>query len=321
LQDYEISDDRVSFTCGGKTSVIDDFTFYDSTFDEIPLGGFIERVLDNLGFDSWIEPALYDSPPITAYTGNIGYRAVLALLSDVSSCLAFENIENVIQFRDILTDGTAVQVLDYENILEQPRVRRERYYNGITLTEYTVSTEAGQLAEVRRYVDSSAEIMIPFERPRQGTPSCSVSSGFALTNVVFHTMYMTATLTGSGTAVIVVTGTRANLNGSQVFYPAPWHDPFEPDYPYAVDLPMMIDTPGFPAFRDWFLSRKMALLNKRLSCEAAWLGNPALQIGNVTRLQVNNKLSMLNMITVQSTVNFNGGILRGCVKLIGDSPW
>ncbi len=320
LQDKDISDDRVNFTCVGKTSVIEEFTFYSSSLQELTLGAFIEKVLDELKFDTYIDAVLYNSPVITAYTGNISYRNVFALLSEISSCLAFENQENTIIFKDILSNGTAVDILDYDNILTQPKVKQEQYYNGINLTEYDISVEQGQLSKVTVDVSGSKDIAIYFDGPQQGNSTYTITSGFTLANVKYYTMYMTARLTGNGSATITVSGQKINFASSETFYAAPWRDPLEPEYPYSINLPMMIKTKNYPAFRDWFLNRKFDLLQKRLSCEIDWLGNFALQIGNTANVQINKKGSSLNMITARHSIDFNGGVLRGGTKLVGDTP-
>lgn len=320
LQNKDISDNAVNFTCVGKSSIANDFTFFKSSFQEITLGRFIENILNELRFDSYIDPILYNSPVITAYTGNVSFRDVFALLSEVSSCLAFENQENTIVFKDILINGVATDIIDYNNALSVTTIKQEQYYNGINLTEYSMSLEQGQLSQTSIAVSGSTNISIYFDSPQKGTPTYTITSGFTLSSIIWHTMYMTATLTGNGTATITITGQRVTFANSEVFYPAPWHDPLEADYPYSINLPMMIRTTAFPTFRTWFLNRKFALLQKRLSTEINWRGNPALQIGNIANIQINNKGDNLDMITTRHTITYNGGALSSKTKLIGDNP-
>jgi hypothetical protein len=255
LQDYEISDDTVSFVCGGKSSVTEDAAYSGSSLAEKTLGAFIEETLAGAGFDAYIAPALYNSPVITCWAGGVSYRDAFAMLTEASCCLSFESKENVIQFVDIINAGAPAGVMDYENLLRRPRVKQEPYYNGVMLAEYAASAD------------------------------------------------------GSG-------GVR--FERSETFYAAPWRDPFEPDYPYSVDLPMMIVTAKYPAFRAWFLQRKFALLRKRLSCECDWLGNPALSVGDTVTLQASESGSARDMILVRSGVEYARGVLRGSAKVIGD---
>lgn len=320
LQDKQISDDAVNFTCYGKTSILDNFIFTGSSLQELTIGNVIDLVLKDINFDYYVSSELYQTPVVTAYLGTVDYRTALVMLADMSTSLAFENQDNTIVFKNILDGQLSTDNLTYDNIIRQPQLRQSAYYNGITLAEYEKMTEVGQLANVQLAVSGSRQVQIFFDGPQQGGTSYTITSGFTLTNVQYSLMYMTATLTGNGTATIVVSGQRITFIRTETFYNAPWRDPYEPDYPFLIDLPMMIRTPNFEIFRSWFLQRKFKLLQKRLTSEIYWLGNFAVQLGDTATLQINRKGDTLDMSVVKSITTFNGGALRGNLSLVSDNP-
>ena len=256
LQEWDTSDENVSFSAGGRTAIIENYTYYNSTLQTFTVGALIRRILDEVKLQYYIAPALDSSPLITGWFGERDYRDVLAKLAELSCCLCYENQQNTVEFTDISEASTPVTEINYENMFLQPRVKRAEYYNGINLKEYTV---------------------------KQTTPDVQFDS-------------------------------------EEIFYPAPWHDPNEPDYPYSIDLPCMVVTPDFSVFRDWFLQRKFALLQKRLSCDNTWRQDPTSQVGDSATVQLNKKGDSLNMPIVRQTVEFNGGVLRGSTRTVGDDP-
>lgn len=318
LDNWSVSDNEVNFSAVGKSSVLDKKTYYHSTFQTDTVGHWIKSILERAGFDHVIAPILDNSPPITGFFGNVTYREALAYLTEISGCLAYEDKQNTIRFVDTLGEFEAVDRLDYNNMLSTPKVKLESYYNGINLTEYSVSVKNGQLARTDISVDKSADITVCFEKPLYRTPAYTLTAGFALSNIVYNTMFMTATITGNGVATLTVTGDMAETVKSETFYPAPWFDPKEPVFAYTVDLPMMIVAQDYPAFRDWFLKRKFALLQKRLTCDIAWRQNPEREVGDKIFVQVNKKNQEIPMVAYEQTIEFSGGVLSGKTKTFGD---
>ena len=106
----------------------------------------------------------------------------------------------------------------------------------------------------------------------------------------------------------------------EVFHNAPWRDPREADFPYRVNLPMMIRGEGFEEIRDWFLARKFELLRKRMRVVTNWRQNPILEVAERTNTQIDNSGELENMLSYSHTLNFDNGVLRGTTKLIGIIP-
>lgn len=318
LDNWSVSDNTVDFTAVGKASVLEKSTYYDSTFQENTVGYWIKSILEQAGFAHSIAPILDTSPFVTGFFGNVTYRDALAFLTEISGCLAFEDKQNTIRFVDTLGDCESVDRLDYNNMLRAPKVKMESYYNGINLAEYSVSVKNGQLARIDLAVEETADITVYFEKPLYKSPAYTLSAGFSLSNVAYHTMFMTAKITGNGTATLTVTGDMAEMVKAERFYPAPWFDPMEPIFAYTVDLPMMIVTPDFPLFRDWFLKRKFALLQKRLTCDIAWRQSPEREVGDKILVQVNKQNQDIPMVAYEQTIEFSGGVLKGNTKTFGE---
>ena len=317
LKEWKISDKELKFTCTGKSSWIENVFFYDSTFEKQSVGAVIAKTLGILNLDLNISPILNESPDVFCFLGNVDYRSAVAILSELSCCLVYEDRENVIQFRDILPTQIATDKIDYSNMYEPPETVQGQYYNGINLIEYSMSVESGQQLGSFEIVNTgSNSITVHFDAPAHGIPSYSVTEGFVLTNIVLRTMYMTAILTGNGTAEIVITGNRVTLTPQEVFYRADWHNILEPDYPYVIDLPMMIRGDGFEEFRSWFLARRFELLKKRLTSEPKWRQNPEQQIGDTVNITTNNKMDTLDMLAIRQEISYNSGALSGNTKVI-----
>ncbi len=110
-----------------------------------------------------------------------------------------------------------------------------------------------------------------------------------------------------------------SFKNSETFYPAPWHDPKEPYYGYSLDLPMMITNknPQYQVLKEWVLSRKFALLEKRLTANISWRQNPAQEIGDIVDVQIGRKNEFLRMAPFSERLEYSGGVLKGSTKAIG----
>ena len=114
--------------------------------------------------------------------------------------------------------------------------------------------------------------------------------------------------------------TEYNISGERVeqtrtFYPAPWRDPLEPEYGWAVDIPMM--TLDNPALREWFLSRKFELLRRRIGVNISYRGNPAIIPGMFLDTQTNREGRRTPLYVASSSLNYSAGTLSGAIKAVG----
>jgi hypothetical protein len=318
LDSWTVSDDTVTFVAKGKSALLENSTFYGSTFTRMTVGDFIKNVFAQAGFDVAVPPVLYKSPAVAGYLGNVPFRQAATYLAEAGVCAVRENRQNTIDFIDLLATGTAADTINYDNMFLPPKIKLEPYYNGVILKERTISAKNEQLARAQVTVSGSREARVYFDRPLYGkTATCTVSSGFSLSNIRYSAMFMTATLKGTGTAEITVTGESAAFATAENFYSAPWRDPLEPDYGYVVDLPLFFTDNA--AFRTWFLERKFRLLQKRLTCTLTWRQNPAQEVGGTVIVQANKNNHNVPMTPVSEKIDFSGGVLRGSTKTIGEA--
>jgi hypothetical protein len=318
LDSWTVSDDTVTFVAKGKAAVLENSTFYGSTFTKMTVGDLIDQVFAETGFDSIVPDVLWESEKVAGYLGNVTFRQATTYLAELGVCAVRENRQNHIDFVDLLASGAVTDGIDYDNLFSPPKIKLEPYYNGVILKEKTISAKNEQLAKARFSVSGSREVRVYFDKPLfTSNGNCSVSSGFVISNVRYSAMFMTATVTGNGTAEITVTGESAAFATEENFYAAPWKDPLEPAYGYVVDLPMLFNDNA--PFRDWFLERKFRLLQKRLTCTLTWRQNPAQETGDTVSVQANkNNLNVL-MMPVSEKIDFSGGVLKGSTKTIGEA--
>ena len=163
LQDWKVSDSQVTFTAGGKTSLLENYTFFNSSLAEFTIGQLIRDVLDTVGIDYYLAPELDFSPLVTGWFGEKSYREVLANLTELSCCLAYENQQNTVEFTDILKPLGNVTKLDYNNMFSAPEPKLQTYYNGINLTEYTITQTSPEVRLEGKEVFYSAPWRDPLE--------------------------------------------------------------------------------------------------------------------------------------------------------------
>lgn len=309
-----MSDSAVEFIATGRSALFENSLYFGSCFQKFTVAQLVNKIVP--------QPSInLDSPMIIEFFGNVNHRRLVTMLAELSCCLVYEDRNNIIRFVDILglesgsSDQKADQAeINYQNMFRAPEARLRNPYNVITLSEYTMSTEYRQ---VSRTEQSPGEITIYFDGPVTGELDFELLPGFALENVLVYTMYMKATLVGTGTAEIIVHGNRVTLTKSEVLYYAPWHSRREPDNPYQVDLPCMIRGEGFEVFRDWFLARRFTLIKMRLETNVSWAQNPALDLGDIMDVQLAKNGSSAPMIHTRQELNFLA--LKGSSRLIGNN--
>ena len=320
MDDWTVNDSYVEFNALGAASLLESRTYDESSLTVMPVGQLIQEVAKKTGMGCQIPDSLLNSPGVCGYLGNVDCRKAVAMMAELSCTMVYENRRNTLFFVDWQDEQEASDRLDYENMFEPPDVKLGVYYNGVILKEITLSTVREQLVKVKETVKGSKSVKLYFDSPLYGNPAVTVTQGFTLSNAVYKTMYMTATLTGNGEAEIIIQGDAAKFVSADVFYSAPWRDDQESDYGYRVDLPMMIVNGGsdWEAFREWFLARKFSLLKRRLTCKAAWRQNPDQEIGDCVAVQVNRRGTMMPMMAYAETIDYEGGVLRGETRTIGE---
>jgi len=256
LKKWDVSDRTVSFTAHGKVSLEGETTYFGSSLERFTVGQMIVNIIGELGLEYLFPLDLLESPAFPNYFGEISYRKVLAMLSELSCCISYENRQNIILFVDIDTTDSVRGKINYKNLLKVPKITFDTYFNGIMLREYTV----------------------------------------------------------------IQTDPELRFESEEIFYPAPWMEPNDPEIPYVVDLPMMIRGIGFEELRDWFLNRRFEVLANRLDADVNWWQNPSLTGAETLLLQADRQGHILEMLAYGHTLNFKNGALRGSTKLIGRPP-
>lgn len=334
LSNSRVSDSTVEFTARGRTALLENSVYFDSSFQEFTIGQLVSRIIPQARIT-------LNSPRITGYFGNVDYRRVLTMLSELSCCLVYEDVNNIIQFDDILSKTPPIKFewnyllngswqlgekpfaekirlidsINYNNAYHAPKVNQgDDNFNAINLMEYTVSTETRQISKTRQ---QPGEITVYFSAPVVGELTFELPPGYELENVIIYTMYMTATLTGTGSAELIIYGESVTLTKSEILYKAPWHTGREPDNPYKIDLPCMIRTENFEVFRDWFLARRFAMLNKHLTCDINWRQNPAARTADLINVQLRKDGGNIDMAIVKQELTYNGA-LSGNTKSISE---
>ena len=309
LESWNVTDDFVNFKAGGVLALLDKVPFIRNGFHELNINEFARSVYHHLDIT-------VSSPPVTAFLGDISVRDALVMLAELSCCLVFEDGNNTIRFVDVLQAGPAAFGVGYQNMFSSPKINIAEYFNAVLLTEYTAVTELRQVANL--FLEPGF-VEIRFTRPIKGEPEIYLDEGFYFTDVVYFAGRLTGLLNGTGICEVTVFGEAVTFTKNEVMYNAPWHNGREVTVPYKVDLPCMVVTPGFPAFRDWFLRRKFGLLLMRLEASFSWQQNPAVFVGDSVNVQVHNSGTRSDMCVVRQEINFNGS-LRGETRAVSALP-
>ena len=316
LRDWRVSDNIVNFTASGINGLLEQEIYFDSNFGSIDIARLVGRIFPQSNI-------ALQSPPITPYFGNVDYRRILSMLAELTSCLVYEDGDNIINFVDMFdTESVTEDNLNYNNIINVPKPKLKESYNAINLTEYTLSTE---FAQVSRETHRPGRLTIYFTGAIIGEGETEVTEGFEVVNIIWNSMYMICDLVQNTAnsvvdeAEITISGERVNFSKQETVYRAPWHSGFEPDNIYKVDLPMMIkNADNYEEMRDWFLERRFKMLNKRLECEIRYYGNPERIIGDNINVQL-GKNSSTDMIIYKRELNWQGGALTGRLGVISES--
>jgi len=312
LQSWAVNDKNVSFNASGKTVQLENFDYYENSFNVFTLQQLINRVFSSINAQINVN---LQSPRITGYFGEINYRDVLRYLAELSCCLVYEDENNIIQFKDILSDNTenSIDTLDYKNMYGSPNIQLSEYYNSINLTEYFMSVEFKQVSSTEQ---TAGEIKIFFDNPINGIGEIDLTDGFSLTNIIWYTNRLTGILTGNGTCIITVTGNAVTLSKEENLYNAPWHTGKEPNSPYAINIPCMIkNSADYENFKSWFLDRKFKMLEKRMNANVYWYQNPERKIGDIVETQINRNEDGVNFHIVSQEIKF-APRLKGNTKII-----
>ena len=305
LETWDVTDSHVSFKAAGVLSLLDRIQYVRNSFEEAAVGEIARAAYH--GVD-----AVLASPPVTPFFGDVTVREALAMLAELSCCLVHEDGNNAIRFVDVLAGMPPSSRASFSGMFAVPSVKIAEYVNAVELAEYTPNTEWRQVANPELH---PGRVEIRFGRPIKGEPEIVLPPGFRLEDVVSFATRLSANLCGDGPCKVLVYGEAVDFVRSDVTYPAPWHNGRQVTVPCKVDLPCMIVTPGFPAFREWFLSRKFALLLMRMEASFAWQQNPAVSVGSVLDVQVHGSGSRANMRVTRQELRF-GGSLAGETRAV-----
>jgi len=312
LSDFAVHENHVDITAHGRVMDLAAGVYMQSSFQLFTLGAIARHVAADAGVAVRVPPVMDNSPTFLRFFGNVSHRAALGAIAQMASCLLYEDNFGVLNFVDATeAPRDLADNLDYEKMFAQPRIGLGAYYNGVLLRERMLKIEPGTVT-VTQEVWGAADIKIPFDRPIFSDGWAQASNGFALTNVVFHAMYMTARLQGNGVCTLQIHGNRSAFSENEVFYPAPWYEEAQGKHPYTVDLPNFLhNVAHIAALRSWFLRRKFAMLAKRMVCEAVWRQNPTLAPGDGVSMQVDRDGKTLVGHVLRQEMNFSRGVLRG----------
>lgn len=319
LANWRIDDVHVMFIAKGATFELENQMFRASNFTELSLAALVRLIYP-------MADVRIDSPPITAYFGNINHRVALRFLIELSCCIVHEDKYNVLQFVDIVGNGTELPIVDeirYENSYEHPQPRTQEFYNCILLSEYAPSVEDRLIS---RTFHEPGNITVKFSQPTQGELRVELNEGYTLTNAIWYTMYMTGTIVRHPNATdneaeLEIRGDSVTLVKTDTLYFAPWHTRMESDVPYVVDLPFFVrSAPNYIQMRDWFLARKFAVLRNQVQISNLWRGNPDRNIGDRMDAVFSRDGASQPMYMTRNELLYRGGALEGNIAVIGENP-
>jgi len=160
-----------------------------------------------------------------------------------------------------------------------------------------------------------------------GTPY----NGIMIREYTVTTGYSRSTFSDGRRTISLRRNESQHFTHEDVFYPAPWKHPDDPEAPYFVNFPNFIiggrdreDDPlwvneSYAPIRDWFLERKFKLLRKRLTARVIWWQNPTVRTGDIINLQADRDGNMLPMRSYRHEMRFDGA-LSGSSRLISRVP-
>lgn len=321
LERFAVNENDVEIVAIGAAHSLDNMTFYESALPTATWGQIINRVADNGGYRVAFPAPLGAAVRISPFFGNVSHRRALAMLAQLGCCMLTENRQGVWEMVDILNNTARdAREIGFDAMFAPPDISRGDYYNGITLREYTHTIQPpGRIATSRVQNSGTQSITVRFNRPYIDTGAISVSPGFSVSNVQWHTMYVVFNLTGNGQCDIDINGRAATFAHQDNFYRAPWMGANEREHGYFVDIPLMIaNVDGhYPAFRNWFLGRKFELIRRRFRIRANWRQNPDLVIGDEIEMQTaHDGKSRIGHI-IRQEINYDGGVLSGNTEIFG----
>jgi len=314
LDKWKVSEDFVELTGYSKAKLLDGAMFMNSRFALEHMGDLARRIADEAGIEVIVPHVMNTYPRFPGFVGNVSHREALAYLAKLASCTIFEDRQGRVHFVDLdsIHQGELMSAIDFEESFGLPEISQTSYINGIALSEHMISLDMGVLANIEVDVLGSLDVTIPYDAPIWGDGSVTVRSGFSISNIRRHPMYMEARVTGNGRCLIEVRGWRVSFLTTQTFYPAPWKQAHEEERPYAVNLPMFISNiVHIQSVRDWFLSRKFRLLERLILCRVRWRQSPERELGENAMVQVDKNGRMVRQRALKHEMEFNRGVLRG----------
>jgi len=315
LDSWTVRDNHVKMLGYGGAKRLGDEIYRESAFGQHTLGAIARHIAADAGFDVDVPPVMNQSPLFPRFLGNVSHRAALSIVAQAACCALFEDAAGVLRFVDTLEMPTAssfAAILDFETQFAPPEVDLRVDFNGVLLREFFVSLEAGRPMLAAVDAAGITDVLIPFDRPIYSGGTAVASAGFALTNVRFHAMYMTATVHGTGRCEITISGNRAFFAATDTFHAAPWFSGESEQKPYVADLPLFLtNVSRITEIRNWYLRRTFALLANRVVCKANWRQDPTVGVGDAAVLQVHRDGRAVSGRVVAQEMDFDRGVLRG----------
>lgn len=197
--------------------LLDRTTYYASPFwENEPIANVIEHILADAGkFAVTVAPEVVGEA-ITGYIPVMSHREALQLVLVASRAALRNNRQGILMvYRP--NYAQADKDIDYSLILAQPQIEQRELITAVTANEYAYILENDPVELFRETldIDGTREVTIVLRDAPTANVNVDVTGG-TLDDVIISTTTVIATITGSGSAEVIVTGRRYIKNTRRV---------------------------------------------------------------------------------------------------------
>ena len=228
------------------------------------------------------------------------HKELLQLIAHASCCVLYTDREGYIRIEPV----SGVQDdfrLDFHTMYDRPRVSQIPTLRAVECLAYTYAPEA-QISELHREsysIDGALTLQLTFP---QAVGVAVQVTGAAVTGQKIWAGAVELTLTGSGTAEVVVTGKKLTTSTRTVTVQV--DDPDENGSVETLDNPLITDSGRAAAVatwvRDWLLYRN--------TYEFSYRGNPELDPGDLIWLETQFAPGLAPARVLKSELTYSGGL-------------
>ena len=209
----------------------------------------------------------------------VSHREALRLVAQAAMAVCFMGRDDVLHFVD-LQEGETVDALDMNNMEEPPDVEVAERVNTVEVCAYGLQaptgTQAGEVYKGTVELKGETVLWAKFSGPVRG--AAATVSGGTLTSAEYYLYAAKLTMTGNGTATVVVAG--VSLDASESVCVVQALEPGETEQAVEIENPLVCSD----ALARQVGERRLALEQRRLVYPIRERGNPAREVGDTVRV-------------------------------------